>query len=106
VDVSRQQGQSVSGPLLDALMRADASTLPAWVGLDLGAQGYAVARVNTVLPRTDPDAAAATQERSQIAQWLSGAESQAYYEVLKERFKVQIKIPRPQVGAEVAPNDQ
>jgi peptidyl-prolyl cis-trans isomerase D len=106
VEVSRQQGQSVSGPLLDALMRADASTLPAWVGLDLGAQGYAVARIIAVLPRTDPDAAAATQERAQVAQWLSGAESQAYYEVLKERFKVQIKIPRPQASADVAPNEQ
>ncbi|MEI7515895.1 MAG: SurA N-terminal domain-containing protein [Betaproteobacteria bacterium] len=106
VEVSRQKGQSVTGPLLDALMRADTNALPAWVGLDLGAQGYAVARVNAVLPRTDPDAAAAAQERAQLAQWLSSAELLAYYEVLKERFKVQIKVPRPIAGAGLALNEQ
>jgi peptidyl-prolyl cis-trans isomerase D len=98
--VSRDGGRALgSGPLLDAVMRADTATLPAWTGVDLGAQGYAVARVNKVLPRTGVAEATAKQERTQYAQWLANAESQAYYAVLKERFKVKINVPRPSSAA-------
>ena len=99
VVVSRNQGQPLAGPVLDAVMRANTETLPAWVGVDLGAQGYAVARVNKVLPRTDVAEATAKQERAQYGQWLASAESQAYYALLKERFKVKINVPRPSSAA-------
>lgn len=102
--VSRDRGQTITGPLLEALMGADAQTLPAWVGVDLGAQGYAVARINKVLPRDEPAATVAAQERTQFAQWLASAESQAYLEVLKARFKVQIKVPRPATAVAGANN--
>lgn len=95
VVVSRDRGQPLAGPVLDAVMRANTETLPAWVGVDLGTQGYAVARVNKVLPRTDVAEPTAKQERAQYGQWLAGAESQAYYALLKERFKVKINVPRP-----------
>jgi len=95
VVVSREQGQAVAGALLDAALRADVSTLPAWVGMDLGAQGYAVIRVNRVLPRAPVAPATAKQEREQYAQWIANAESQAYYQLLKERFNVQMKVQRP-----------
>lgn len=95
VVVSRDQAQAIQGPLLSAVLRADTQTLPAWVGVDLGAQGYAVARVNKVLARTAPAEATAKQERAQYAQWVATAENQAYYQLLKDRFKVQIKVPHP-----------
>jgi peptidyl-prolyl cis-trans isomerase D len=95
VTVSRDQGQTIGGPLLDAALRADASSLPAWVGVDLGTQGYAVVRVNKVLPRAAVAQATAKQEREQYAQWIANAESQAYYQLLKERFNVQMKVQRP-----------
>lgn len=95
VVVSREAGQPIQGPVLDAALHADTSTLPTWAGVDLGPQGYAVVRVNKVLPRTAPAPAAAVQERQQYAQWVAGAESQAYYQMLKDRLKVQIKVPRP-----------
>jgi len=88
--------------LMDAIMRADTSALPVWLGVDLGAQGYAVARVNKVLPRNAPQPAVAEQERGQMALWLAGAEWDAYYEVLKKRSKVQIKAAKPQAGASAA----
>jgi peptidyl-prolyl cis-trans isomerase D len=100
--VSRDRGQTITGALLNALMGADTQTLPAWLGVDLGAQGYAVARINKVLPRTEPEASAAAQERTQVTQWLASAEAQAYLELLKARFKVQIKVPRPAPGALVS----
>lgn len=98
VVVSRDQGQSVQGPILKAALGADPAQLPAWIGVDLGQQGYAVVRVNKVLPRTPAANDAASQERKQYAQWLALAEGQAYYAALKQRFKVQIKVPRPSRG--------
>jgi len=32
---------------------------------------------------------------AQYAQWWAQAEAQAYYKLLQERFKAQIKVPRP-----------
>jgi len=69
------------------------------VGVDLGDQGYAVAKITKVLGR-DPAAADATRAQSQYAQAWGDAESQAYYAALKSRFKVEIK---PGVLAAVSP---
>ena len=102
VTVSREPGQPVQGPVLDAALRADPAKLPAFVGVDLGAQGYAVVKVSKVLPRNPVTDAVAKQERNQYAQWMANAESQAYYLTLKDRFKVQIKVPTP-AGAGSAP---
>ena len=65
------------------------------LGVDLGAQGYAVVRVNKILPRTPPAAEASSQENAQFAQALALAENAAYYNMLKDRFKVQIQVPKP-----------
>ena len=66
-----------------------------FAGVDLGEQGYAVVKVNKVLPREAPPPAEAKQERQQYAQRLGGAENLAYYNLLKDRFKVQILVPKP-----------
>jgi peptidyl-prolyl cis-trans isomerase D len=95
VVLSRDQAQNVPQPLLLAALRANTSTLPAWVGVDLGAQGYAVVKVNSIVPRAAPEAAAAKRDREQYAKWWTNAENQAYYELLKERFKAQILAPSP-----------
>ena len=100
--VSRDQSANMNQVLLDALLRADSASLPVWVGVDLGAQGYAVARVNKVLQRTPPPEAIAEQERGQMSRWIAGAEWDAYYELLKTRFKVQIKVAKPIAGAALA----
>ncbi len=93
--VSRDQPQGLPSPLLDAVLRADATNLPAWVGVDLGERGYAVAKVNKRLERAAAVAASLQQDRAQYAQWWSQAENQAYYKLLQERFKAEIKVPRP-----------
>jgi len=49
--VSRDQPQGLPSALLDAVLRADAGNLPAWVGVDLGARGYAVAKVTKRVER-------------------------------------------------------
>lgn len=97
--VSRDQPQDLPAAVLDAVLRADTSQLPQWVGVDLGGQGYAVARINQRVARAAPAADAQRQDRAQYAQWWMQAEGQAYYQWLQERFKVQIKVPRPAAPA-------
>ena len=94
-EVSREQSQNLPRPVIDAVLRVPADTLPGWTGVDLGATGYMVAKVNRVVPRQAPDAQRAQQEREQYVQWLTTAEGLAYYEWLKQSLKVQIKAPRP-----------
>jgi peptidyl-prolyl cis-trans isomerase D len=61
----------------------------------LGAQGYAIVKVLKVLPREASLEAAVKQERTQYAEWWTSAESMAYYNLLKERFKTDIKVAKP-----------
>ena len=67
----------------------------AWAGVSLGDQGYAVVKVEKVLPRAKRDAAVPNQEVAQYTQWWTAAESQAYYEMLKEQFRVKLMVPAP-----------
>ncbi len=93
--VSRDQPQKQPAQLVDAALRTDAATLPVFTGVDLGAQGYAIVKVAKVVAREPAVEAAAKQERSQYAQWWTAAESLAYYNVLKERLKTEIKVVKP-----------
>ncbi|MBT3067683.1 SurA N-terminal domain-containing protein [Rhodoferax sp. U11-2br] len=95
VVVSRDQTQNLPSQLLTATLAADTTTLPAWVGVDLGANGYAVARINKVLPRDLAGQANAAQDREQYARWWNAAETRAYYAALKDRLKVEVLVPVP-----------
>ena len=90
--VSRAQRRDLLPQVIDAALRADAAKLPAFVGIDLGSQGYAVAKIDKVLGR-DPAAADPRQVAAQYAQSWGAAETAAYYNALKTRFKVDIKAP-------------
>ncbi len=100
--VSRDQSQGMPAALVTAVLRADASALPAWNGIDLGAKGYAVVRIDKVVPRLEADQASARQDRDQYAQWWSAAETQAFYAALKERLDVQILVAAPGIQTTVA----
>lgn len=93
--VARDKPQNLPRPVVDAIMSVGADALPAWTGVDLGPQGYVVAKVNSIAPGEAPEAGMAAQRHQQYAQWWSNAEGMAYYETLKTRFKVQFKVPRP-----------
>ncbi len=92
--VSREAKQSQPSALVEAALRVSTQTLPAWVGVDLGTSGYAVVKVEKVLPRDAANAAGLAREREQYAQWWASAEGLAYYKLLKEKFKAEIKIAR------------
>ena len=93
--ITREDSQKYPSMLIEAAMRADTTALPAFVGVDLGPQGYAVVKVNKAMPRDPPVPELAAQERQQYTQWWSTAESLAYYNLLKERFKTQILVAKP-----------
>jgi peptidyl-prolyl cis-trans isomerase D len=93
--VSRDQAQDLAAPVVAAALRAPATTLPAWVGVELTGKGYAVIRVNKVLPPGEVAQAAAQQNRNQYAQWWTTAESLAYYAALKEKYKTEILVADP-----------
>ena len=93
--VSRLEPQSLPAPVIESALRADIAKLPAWTGVDLGAQGYAVVRVNKVVPRAPATPEVAQQESAQYAQVISAAENAAYFDLLKQRYKAEILVPRP-----------
>ena len=92
--VSRESKQTQPSALVEAALRASTQALPAWVGVDLGASGYAVVKVEKVLPRDAANAEVLAREHDQYAQWWASAEGLAYYKLLKEKFKVEIKVAR------------
>ena len=95
VTVSRREVQAQPIAVIDAALRADASKLPALVGVDLGTQGYAVVRVTKIVPRTPSAPEQTQQENAQVGQSVTAAEELAYYNLLKERFKAEIIVPKP-----------
>ena len=93
---SDDEAQGQPAALVEAVLRADPAKLPTFVGVDLGADGYAVARVQMVLPLAEQTAELASQIRLRYEQLWGMAEALSYYESLKARYKAQILVPRPE----------
>lgn len=91
--VSRSQAGDLPGAALEAVMRADSSKLPAFIGVDLGANGYAVLRINKVEEGAKPDAARRQADLRQLEQIAGQSQFDAYYQNLKSRSKVEIIRP-------------
>jgi peptidyl-prolyl cis-trans isomerase D len=96
VIVSRDQTQGQAQAVVDAVLRADPARLPALVGVDLGTQGFVVARVNKLVPRDASSAQQLAQSRQQMTQLWGQAEGQAYLTYLKQQLKAEILIEKPQ----------
>ncbi|MBI5334569.1 MAG: peptidylprolyl isomerase [Burkholderiales bacterium] len=74
-------------PIVQAALRTPADKLPAWAAVDLGNnQGWAIVRINKLLPGDVSDDNAREAGR-QFAQLWATAESQAYLKALKTRYK-------------------
>ena len=96
--VSRDQAQQLPAQVVDAALRAETSALPAFTGVDLGSQGYAIVKVSKVVPRDKPVEAALQSQRNQYSQQWAAAEALAYYNGLKERVKAEILVAKPPPG--------
>ncbi len=98
--VSRPQPQGLPREVLEAALRADASKLPQVVGVDLPDGAYVVVRVAAVLPREAQPGDDATLQQQYTQAWAA-AESDAYLQALKRRYKVEIRADA--LGGAAAP---
>ncbi len=99
--VSRNRPEGLDQKSLEGILKADASKLPATVGVDLAGQGYLVARIDKVLP-ADLPADQQDAMRNQFAQMLAQAESQAYLQALKTRYGATVLAPAAAAAASAA----
>ncbi|SAK61298.1 PpiC-type peptidyl-prolyl cis-trans isomerase [Caballeronia calidae] len=90
VTVSRNDAQGLPPAALSAIFKADASKLPAYVGVDLGADGYAIYRVNGIEKAAPVAADRLAGAQQQVAQVYAQAEMEAYIDSLKARSKVKL----------------
>jgi peptidyl-prolyl cis-trans isomerase D len=100
ITLSRMTPMALPRETLEALLAADTAKLPVYVGADVGDQGYLVARVDKVLPR-DGAGEDAKRMNAQYQQAVANAETRAYLDALKARYKAEL---RP-AAAEAAPAD-
>ncbi|HJV75924.1 MAG TPA: SurA N-terminal domain-containing protein [Noviherbaspirillum sp.] len=91
--VSRAKSKELPREALDAVMKADTTKLPAYVGVDLGQQGYGVYRITKVSQPATVDAARREGEKQQIVNALAQQESFAYMEALKKKAKAEVLKP-------------
>lgn len=95
ITLSREQAHEQPRAVVDAVLAAPIDNLPSWVGVNLGATGYVVAKVEKIVPRAPQDAATNQKEQQQYTQVWSSVEALAYFDLLKQHYKAEIKVPRP-----------
>ena len=88
--VSRNDAQGMPPAALAAIFKADSSKLPTYVGVDLGADGYAIYRVNGVEKPEPVTADRLAGAQQQVAQVYAQVEMESYLDALKARSKVKI----------------
>lgn len=94
VQMSRRLVFSQPPAVLDAALRLPEKQLPAWQVVDLGDEGFALIKVNKVLPlQIVPEEEKATQ--AQFTNYWAKAEAEAYLKALQREYKT--KVLKPQV---------
>ena len=94
VALSRDQNLKLPGNLVDEAMRANPDKLPVMMGVDLGAKGYGIVKVNKMLASAmNPTKTPELRQRF-VKSW-STAENLAYFSYLKDILKVTFKEPPP-----------
>ena len=107
--ISRDQMEGQSPALVEAALRADPTKLPKMLGVNLGAEGFVVARVDKVIPHGKMVAEETAQNLQRYQQMWALAELVGYYDTLKLKYKAKILAPvppavaAPQAGAAAAP---
>jgi peptidyl-prolyl cis-trans isomerase D len=89
--VSRKGAEGLPASAIEAALKVDATKLPGYVGVvDAATQDYIVLRVEKVLAR-QPSAEDTKREALQYGQAWANAESRAYFDALKARFKTEVR---------------
>jgi len=96
--VTRLKEPAINPAAMVAVMKADTSKLPAYVGVDLPGQGYGVYRIAKVGQPAQPDLNRRKQEAEQIARAVGTAETYGYVEALKHKAKAKINVKPTELG--------
>lgn len=96
--VSRTKEPSINTTAAIAVLKADATKLPAYVGVEVPGQGYGVYRIGKVSQPAAPDANRRKQEAQQISGLVGQAEMFNYVEALKAKAKAKINVQPSQLG--------
>lgn len=88
--VSRSKATDINPAAQMPVMKADASKLPAFVGVELPGQGYGVYRINKVAQAATLDIARRESDLRQLSTGLAQQEMFAYLEAIKKKAKAHV----------------
>jgi len=97
--VSRTKQPPINDTAAIAVLKADVSKLPAYVGVDIPGQGYGVYRIVKVGQPAQQDQARRKQEAEQIGRAVGNAETFGFVEALKHKAKAKINVKAADLGA-------
>jgi peptidyl-prolyl cis-trans isomerase D len=97
--VTRTKQPPINETAAVAVLKADTSKLPAYVGVDIPGQGYGVYRIVKVSQPAQPDLARRKQEAEQIGRAVGNAETFGFIEALKHKAKAKINVKAADLGA-------
>lgn len=90
--VSRTKEPPFNQTAAIAVLKADVSKLPAYVGVDVPGTGYAIYRIGKVAQAEKPDLARRAQEQQQITNAIGQEEMFSYVEALKQKSKAKMLV--------------
>ncbi|MBW8900451.1 MAG: SurA N-terminal domain-containing protein [Massilia sp.] len=96
--VSRTKQPPINDTAAIAVLKADVSKLPAYVGVDIPGQGYGVYRIVKVGQPAQPDQARRKQEAEQVGRAVGNAETFGFVEALKHKAKAKINVKAADLG--------
>jgi peptidyl-prolyl cis-trans isomerase D len=97
--VARTKEPSINTAAAIAVLKADVSKLPAYVGVDIPGQGYGVYRIVKVSQPAQPDVARRKQEAEQIGRAIGNSETYGFVEALKHKAKAKVNVKAADLGA-------
>jgi peptidyl-prolyl cis-trans isomerase D len=100
--VSRANFNGVAAPAVTAIMKADATKLPAYVGVSVPGKGYSIFRINSIDEQA-ADAEAIKSEKQQVEEFIAAQEMAGYLGVIRKRAKAEILKTTPEPKAVTAP---
>jgi peptidyl-prolyl cis-trans isomerase D len=95
VMVSRTKQPTINPAAALAVLKADVSKLPAYVGVEVPGQGYGVYRIGKVAMPSQPDVARRAAEADQLAGVVGQQEMFGFIEALKQKAKAKISVAAP-----------
>ena len=90
--VTRSKAPTIAPAAAEAVLKTDATTLPAYVGVNVPGAGYGVYRISKVGQPAQPDLARRKSDQDAIGSLLAQQEMASYIEALKVKAKSVIKV--------------